>query len=434
MKARFVLPILLSILCCCSLGAQNIYGKIDLSSPTQYHRIKLYGKPSFSARLIDIRNDQYTYIYKGDTLSNHYRDIKYVRVYQRPLSAQEYAQPDTSKWVLLEMQNGSELFGKLMKVSPRYVTFKMGTEEDVIDQKYIRKAYFVQADSRKKLEAISFNNYLSNYYFDDPAKYTEKDILLVLRNGNQLVGRVGSVGEDSLEFIFQGQKLQLTAADVRRAYSLQEGKQEIDKRAHLFQTPYYGQGNLFVTPSGFLPKKRELEYRSIAGLVHSIEGAVAPFMSVTVGYSLPEILFGRVNLVARPSEYNAFSLAGTAARAQIRDNFNLYNLQAAYTFGRPNNHGVLSISYNWYDDGDPSGPAKTFVVSAGGKNQIGRQWMINYAIYGFEDTFGSYAVLPALTFGWTLRGNQLNFGTVMGIVDGFFGALPYASFSKRLYR
>ncbi|MEM9917516.1 MAG: hypothetical protein AAF990_05435 [Bacteroidota bacterium] len=433
MKSLYLLLVCILLCLGIQLKAQEIIGRIDLQDSLQYHLIKFKGGPKFKAKVIDIRNNMLTYVARGDTIKSAIEEIKYIRVFQRRPSPKAAGQVDTSQLVLLRMKNGSELKGNLIKIGRKDISFRFQDQLLELPLRTIKNAYMLDDSTEQKIAVLKLENTYDSQYFDPKGPYFIEPILVVLRNGTQMVGKIEDMEKDFVRFRFQDQLLILRPEKVRKAFFLKGDTKQIDRKAYLFQSPFYGEGNSFVTPTGFLPGVNQIEYRTYYGMIHSVEGGITKNSSLTLGYSLPDILFGRVKLVTKMGDTDQYlSASATAVRSQFRDFFNVYTARASYTKGRPSQHFFVSAGYLVYDDEFESN--RSFLISLGGSFKISPRWNFNYELFSFQDSFNSFIVLPTFTFGWMKRGNLFEVGLFGGFIDSILGGVPYLSYSKRIFR
>ena len=318
-----------------------------------------------------------------------------------------------------------------------------------------------------------FSHFLSAQTFIGDFDFNDKNQthLLILKNGEVKYGKIISIENTQLNFLedekteavfFQLSELDKIIVDVEELDMSFPDHQEFvqeDEQKKQDNEPQFVKGNnrLFYAETGFTLYKREKEFNSILGIVHTLDYGLNDAVTLGFGFSnFGHIIFHTkfnyihghdssrfragfdIKAVGRPER--AFNQFGN--REELRW-VGFVNTAGYFSYGTPNRNAHLALNvaavfdeFNFFDE---------FIVkfSFGGTVRIGRHWKIIYEnSFGIFETRNNEEIGLFSGFGvsWFNDKNVVKLGIQSSPDFGFFNfpidefnqnnSLPFISYAR----
>ena len=249
--------------------------------------------------------------------------------------------------------------------------------------------------------------------------------LLVLTNGDQLYGTLIEMDEASILFEFHGNTVEYNIKSIEQIYLVVTNK----RFAVFHKTKSFGTERFAFSETAYSLKKKQAEYKTLYGLLHTIDVGLTDNISAGVGVVVPVGLVGRIKLTGQVNEKLRVGAGLQTMLSFIFDPFVLFYPYATASIGTPRkflniNAGVM-IQSEYPED-------KLGVFSIGAGIKFKNNWRFvtdNYILLADGDG----VIIPTAGMTWSKKKNRIEFGLSLPIVI-FYGEafpLPYIAYARR---
>lgn len=319
----------------------------------------------------------------------------------------------------IKFRNGSSIKTKIIALSDSSLSFHYLDDTITADLTKIYKIK-VKYDARVAADILNLQS--------------ENLARVYLHNGSYLLGKISSTRGDTLFFKKDQQLFKFQKRDIKVIYALNsEGKNSdvLDP----FQSKNSGIENIYASPTGFSMPAGQWEYKTYGGIIHTLEAGLNKNLSLTFGFSVPDISVLRAKLSTPIGKKTNIGFTYTRMRSITDQRYQGDGFQLSASFGSKDRFVNITTGTvkSTLQDFGLSEPRVNF-VSAGSSLNLGSgdRWRLNFELMVAEEIDYGFYLFPVLTTAWMNRYNRVEFGLV-SVVDVFIVAIPYLMYSRRIY-
>lgn len=249
--------------------------------------------------------------------------------------------------------------------------------------------------------------------------------LLVLINGDQLFGTLIEIDEASILFEFHGSTLEYEIKSIEQIYLV-----VANKRFAIFrQIESFGAERFAFSETAYSLKRKQAEYKTVYGILHTIDVGLTDNISAGIGAVLPLGLVGRIKLTGQVNERLRVGAGVQTLLAFVFEPLVLFYPYATASIGTPKkflniNAGIMIPSEF------PEEKIGIFSIGAGIKFKNNWRFVTNNYIFLVES---ESTIMPTAGATWSKRKNRIEFGLSVPIILGFGGGftIPYIAYARR---
>jgi len=403
-----------------------INGNFILGDTTQVHVITTTNGDTFTGWISGFDQEKVTFIYRGNTLVFNINEIKLVEV----RSVNEQQPPPTSSttpspvfigdlWHFeykVTVKTGQTYVGKLQQMANNLTLLYVGD----------------QLSARIPTRKIIKVEHLGEQPGPDPDMMPESHKLTTTSN-NVFVGILLSLDSQKVTFMLAGgSELVFPFSEVKKI--------TLEKSLPIFQynNNYFSdQQRVFWTPSAFLLKKGDREFRSMV-LFNTIDYGASDHVLIGAGlFSIivGNALTGKVKIGTRLTD-NIHVAAGAQALFVIPtfdiDKYNIGLLYGSIAIGNTTNFLNLSVGRGFDSENDNG----TTGFSVGARIKTGNNWRMFLEYLQFQPDNDRYhrdnTAFGNAGMSWMKENHQIDFGLmVSSIIEDGTSALPLFAYSYK---
>ena len=418
-----ILPILFFLLAsCCQLHAQlPIKGNFSIGDTSQVHLLETKDGSRLVGRVIGFDQEKVVFRFNADTLVLPLSNLASIEVKSdspaaspEPADSQEQPAAAAGVGTLTAWSKGKSWSG----------TLKMGNDAGVRLQLSPESSRFF---SWREIDSLVYVNPASQ-----SAGTTAVHVLTTLR-GDRFTGYVKEYRRNILRFVLEdGSLLRFSIRDIRRMEPSADGQDDSAKSAE--RIPMQGHEKLYVTPTGFLMKQGEAEFRTIV-LNNSIDYGVSDNFNIGGGFStiiVASVLQGKAKVGTSLGKYvHVAAGAQLFGIAAIDEQFAGAALAyGSLTMGTP--ESFVNINGGVGIGGPDGGKVRAYSLSA--SQRVGNKFrLFGEFVQGIDD-FDDQFKFGIIGGSWFNREHRVDFGFLFGsLLDSDFSVLPFpaASYAYR---
>jgi hypothetical protein len=414
-----ILPILLFLLAsCCQLHAQlPVKGNFSIGDTSQVHLLETKDGSRLVGRVIGFDQEKVVFRFNADTLVLPLSNLASIEVKSdssaastEPADSQEQPAATTDAGRLTAWSKGKSWRG----------TLKMGNDAGVRLQLSPESSRFFpwrEIDSLVYVKPASRSEATSAVH-----------VLTTLR-GDRFTGYVKEYRRNILRFALEdGSILRFSTKDIRRLEP-SENEQE-DSAASAEPIPMQGHEKMYLTPTGFLLKEGETEFRTVV-ISNSIDHGVSDNFSIGGGFStviVATVLQGKAKVGTSLGKYVHVAAGGQLfGIAAIDQEF--AGAAIAYgslTMGTP--ESFVNINGGVGIGGPDGGKVRAFSLSA--SQRLGNNFRLFGEFLRGVDDFDEQIQFGIVGGSWFNREHRVDFGFVLGsLFDSGITVLPFPAVS-----
>lgn len=326
---------------------------------------------------------------------------------------------DPQEYHQIKFRNGSSIKAKIIALNDSSLSFHY--LDDTITAA-LTKIYKIKVKYDARVAADILN------------LQSENLARIYLHNGSYLSGKVSSTQGDTLLFWKDQQLFKFQKRDIKVIYALDSENKNSDI-LDPFQSKNSGIENIYASPTGFSMPEGQWEYKTYGGIIHTLEAGLTKNLSLTFGFSIPDISILRAKLSTPIGKKTNIGFTYTRMRSVTDQRYQGDGFQLSASFGSKDRFVNITAGTvkSTLQDFGLSEPRVNF-VSAGSSLNLGSEerWRLNFELMVAEEINYGFYLFPVITTSWMNRYNRVEFGLI-SVVDVFVFAIPYLMYSRRIY-
>jgi len=331
---------------------------------------------------------------------------------------------DATQTYLLRFPNGQQIKGTIILLTKDELVFSFQGNEMYYKTKNIDQIYLLKGESK----TLIFNSRRAKkeQRFHTIAQGDTTQLYLVkFSDGTKMYGHVLELNEAELTFLFKGDKLFFDTHKVDQIYAVTS---EGDIPAFRI-TKNIGAENLLLSESAHSLPNRETDYRTVAGLYHTVDVGVTDNLTIGGGALLPVGILARAKYTTQVAKNIRMGGGTTILLSFIDDPMVIAYPYINTTFGPRDKYFNISIgtliNFAYLDE-------IIFFPSIGGVYSLNENWGLMADIYLATSDFTA-TIIPSVGANWSKRKNKIDFG--FGLVNDIDYSdtfpFPYVGYTRR---